>query len=582
MMLSWALGCVAAAAAPSSLPAYLVPFRAAPIHADGKLNEAAWTEVPWSRDFVWIDVGDAAPERSRFKAVYGPEGLHFAFEFAGAVEPVRPLDPDFPRACEIFLDPQGRGRRYLEYAVAPDGAEHATVWAGRLSIQEWSSTLGPTGRVGVGRVADGPGRERIVYEISFPWKALASLGGGQPLPPKKGTAWRANFSRVEPGADFSWSPCGVYYMHHPNTFGWLVFAGEHRPVQEISPAAIQPLPDDVEQLRIDPTFAQFSSTYWVSFPLTAAASGDRYVVLKTAVERVDPSGRTRFAKTRRDGLPQFIRSIAPSGEDLYVAGNGIGAGLYRLDRAGKVTRLGPNAGYLLDGPPALLPLDSQRCLATVGERFQWIDKVGFSPAASAGGTINCAVRLSGGPLILGTSAGCEMHSEDGKYLARTAVAGGITTLVRLGDAAIGASGKGGLYRVDARGQCRHFPSPLRIKFDILHVDAQDRCWASFVGGIALIQEERLQLFHEPLGLAGVRITAAASIPGESLFLATVANATYYQSSPFNRFLLSYKGTAWKKLTYGEGLPGQPAAITSLDGQLYLSTTRGVFHYRHRE
>src|SRR5262249_12156406 len=152
----------------TSLPSYLVKFSPESIRADGRLDEVSWASVPWSSDFVWIDAGDPAPLRSRFKAVYNADGLHFAFEFLSVRVPGQPLDPDFPYACEIFIDPEGRGRRYLEYAVAPDGAEHKVIWNGRLSMREWRGEPGVPSQAGVGRTKISPTRETVVYEVSFP------------------------------------------------------------------------------------------------------------------------------------------------------------------------------------------------------------------------------------------------------------------------------------------------------------------------------------------------------------------------------------------------------------------------------
>src|SRR5205809_6167471 len=63
------------------LPSYTVRFCSEPICTDGRLDQAAWASAPWSSDFVWIDAGDPAPLRSRFKALYNRDGLHFAFEY---------------------------------------------------------------------------------------------------------------------------------------------------------------------------------------------------------------------------------------------------------------------------------------------------------------------------------------------------------------------------------------------------------------------------------------------------------------------------------------------------------------------
>ncbi|MCC6445345.1 MAG: carbohydrate-binding family 9-like protein [Armatimonadetes bacterium] len=567
------------AACRAGLPAYLVKFAAAPSDIDGRLDDPAWEGAEWSSDFVWIDAGDTAPLKSRFKAIYDRDSLYFVFQYESLPRSPEPLDPDLLRACEIFLDAEGRGRRYLEYAVSPDGDEHSVLWRGRLSVREWKGALGIETRVGIGRASAGAGRETVTYEIAFPWAALKPLAGSRRLPPQKGDAWRANFSRVEAGehlGDYVWSPAGFYYMHHPDTFGWLVFAGEEKSLNRIPPALLTPLPDDTARITGSPHFRLFSRLYWARFPLMTAGGGDVYAASKCELARLDASGRPRFTITRRDGLPQFIRSLAQVREGVYLAGSGIGAGLAFAGRDGKAVRISSAEGYLADGMPLLIGLDENRCLAAVSDRFQIIDGKDFSPLLEAAGRVLSAVSLAGGKLAVGTDSGFSLYGADGHLLGHTAIAGGIAQAAPFEGAAIGVSGKNGLYRLEPSGKCSFYPSPLRIRFDRVFMDSKGRCWAAYTGGIALIDQGKLRLFHEPLGMGGFRISGIAESKGRIAFTGAVPSGTWYTSSQGSPFVLLYDRSRWESITFRKGLPGDISALASLDGELYLSTTAGVY------
>jgi hypothetical protein len=567
-------------AADAKRPAYLVPFAKGELKPDGKLDEAAWSAAEWSREFVWIDAGDKAPVRARFKMLYDRQALHFAFEYFSPPLPEIPLDPDMPRACEIFLDPEGRGSRYWEYAVSPEGDQHSLVWSGRLSIREWDSSDGPTTQVGIGRTPIDKQNERTIYELSFPWKSLSKATGSRKVPPARGDAWRANFSRVETSGDFVWAPASFYYMHNPNTFGWLVFGGEKDPLTSTNGIDLTPLPDDTTLIKLGKQFTPLSPTHWVGFPVAAAVNGDLFVTTKTAIERVAPSGERRFTITRRAGLPQFIRSFAVIGDTAYVAGNGLGPGFFRVDSAGKVKALSKADGYVLGGVPALVQLSDKQLLATVNNQYQLLGSDFLQPPRTATDKIQSAVTLDQGLLAVGTVSGFELRDAQGKLLSQRKIAGGITKAIRYQGAAIGISSKTGLYRMEASGVCGYFPVPLRFKMDTLHIDPSGRLWAPYVDGLVAIDKGHVQYFHEPLGMTGVHFHAAASdSQGATVFLATMPNSTWYRSSPLSSFLLVRSGNAWKRVTYADGLPGHVSAITSLNGRILISTTMGVFEFR---
>src|ERR1043166_647543 len=118
-------------------------------------------------------------------------------------------------------------------------------------MAQWKGEPSIAAKSGVTRGIDAS-HEKLVYEVSFPWNGMSRLTGKRVFPPAKGEAWRANFSRVEAGeaqGDYAWTPMGgIYYMHNPGCFGWLVFAGEKEPLSDVSSASLKLLPDDTFQI----------------------------------------------------------------------------------------------------------------------------------------------------------------------------------------------------------------------------------------------------------------------------------------------------------------------------------------------
>lgn len=563
-----------------TLPRYLIGFTTSAAK-DGRLDQAAWAKVPWSSDYVWIDAGDAAPERARFKALYDRTGLYFLFEFESETVGPQPLDVVFPHACEIFLDPEGRGRRYLEYAVNPDGVEHSQVWNGHLSVREWKAEDSVATIARVTHIPNGEGRETIRYEVSMPWNGMSSLCGKRPIPPRRGEAWRANFSRVEPHADYCWSTAGFYYMHNPDTFGWLVFAGDENPITTINESALRPLSYILPGSKSNTAFKLFNLTYWVPFPLMPSADGGYYGVNKCSVSKLGREGKAVWTRTRKDGLPQFVRSCTVVGDALFLYGNGMQegmlAGVYAVEADGSVRSLAGIVSSELKTARVFAAGKSRLVLAG-SDRFQIVSGRKATSLMKANGSVNCVVS-TGETIVLGTSDGFEVYSDEGELLHRSTVAGGIVAAAALKDGVIGVSGKAGLFRIDGSGTCDYFPRSLAVRFDGLYADG-DRFWATYIGGMALIEDGKVRWFDGPLGNAGFQVVGAArAADGTMVFLCGIPHGNWYTSSVTTSFLLAYSAGRWKRYTFRNGLPAYTSAITSIDERVFLSTQAGFYEFR---
>jgi len=210
-----------------------------PIQIDGKLDDPAWNEAPWTSDFVDIE-GSAKPTprfRTRVKMLWDDKYLYIAAELE---EPnvtatltkhdsVIFKDNDF----EVFIKPLPETESYYEFEINSLN----TGWdlflpkpynKGGKADNSWDME-GLRTAVAVEGTLNQPGdKDRgWTVEIAYPLSAFESRQ--QVSLPKPGTTWRINFSRVEwtPGNpkedNWVWSPQGVINMHVPDRWGYLHF-----------------------------------------------------------------------------------------------------------------------------------------------------------------------------------------------------------------------------------------------------------------------------------------------------------------------------------------------------------------------
>ena len=244
---------------------YLCRHISTPIVIDGKLGDAAWTNAPWTDDFVDIQ-GDVKPKprfRTRAKLLWDDHYLYIAAELeesdAWATltkhDSVIFHDPDI----EVFMDPKGETQPYYEFEMNALN----TTWDLRLDKpymdqgkpdNSWEIPGAKTAVYVNGTLNhDGDTDRGWTVEIAFPWKVL-SEDAYHPGPPTEGGQWRINFSRVEwqithtngvyqkvpgvPEDNWVWSPQGVIDMHRPEMWGVVQFT--RRPAPE--KISIAPIP----------------------------------------------------------------------------------------------------------------------------------------------------------------------------------------------------------------------------------------------------------------------------------------------------------------------------------------------------
>ena len=222
-----------------------------PIVVDGKLDDAAWQEVPWTDDFVDIE-GDRKPLprfRTRAKMLWDDQYFYIAAELTephiwGTLtthDSVIFQDNDF----EVFIDPNSDNHEYYEFEMNVLN----TGWDlllprpykdGGHAVNGWEIPGLKTGVAIDGSLNDPQDTDRgWSVELAFPWAALGELAF-KPTPPREKDQWRIDFSRVEwqhevvdgkyrrvPGTkedNWVWSPQGVIDMHRPETWGIVQFS----------------------------------------------------------------------------------------------------------------------------------------------------------------------------------------------------------------------------------------------------------------------------------------------------------------------------------------------------------------------
>lgn len=233
-------------------PKGYVCYRArSPITIDGRLDEVAWQQVPWTDPFVDIE-GDAKPRprfRTRVKMLWDDQFFYVAAELEephvwGTItqhDAVIFQDNDF----EVFIDPNGDNHEYYEFEINAlntgwdllltrpykDGGNAVNTW----EIPGLKTAVHIDGTLNDPRDLD----RGWTVEIAFPWKVLGELAY-RPAPPRDGDQWRVNFSRVEwrhevvggkyrkvagtKEDNWVWSPQGVVDMHRPETWGYVQFS----------------------------------------------------------------------------------------------------------------------------------------------------------------------------------------------------------------------------------------------------------------------------------------------------------------------------------------------------------------------
>ncbi len=203
---------------------------------DGKGSAPAWARTEWVALTPRGGGGAAATApRSRVKLLHSPAGLYVLMD-ADDGRITATMKEDFLHlwtedVFEFFLWTDERWPVYFEYEISPLGFELPILipnFGGQfLGWRPWDYDGPRKTRKAVsvrgGAAEPGGAITGWTAEVFLPYDLLRPL---QNVPPKPGTAWRANFYRVDydggRGASWAWAPVTGTF-HDYEKFGTLVF-----------------------------------------------------------------------------------------------------------------------------------------------------------------------------------------------------------------------------------------------------------------------------------------------------------------------------------------------------------------------
>lgn len=260
MIITWTAGRGVAApptTAPTTAPASQpVVYRAVRVEAppaiDGMLDDRAWSEAPWTEEFVDLAgrPDHAPPSRTRAKLCWDETHLYVAAELSESDVWGHLTEHDAALfredAFELFIDPDGDGADYVELQINARN----TTWDLKMSrpyrkkgradsafeIDGLKSAVAVDGTLNEPADLD----RGWTVELAIPWTSLAALSekAGAVSPASMQTL-RMNLVRVDwplgsPGgvakettdkAEYwAWSPAGERNTHRPDTWGQVAFS----------------------------------------------------------------------------------------------------------------------------------------------------------------------------------------------------------------------------------------------------------------------------------------------------------------------------------------------------------------------
>lgn len=236
---------------------YVAPYLDDPLRVDGRLDDAAWADVPWTEAYVDIRGPEAPAPRHRTRMKMAWDSTYF-YVAARLEEPdvwgtittrdaVIYQDNDF----EVFIDPDGDTHNYYELEVNALETEWDLMLLkpyrdGGPAVDAWD-IAGLKTAVDVDGTLNDPSDtdEGWSVELALPWSVLEEAAPHNG-PPAAGEQWRMNFSRVQwrstvengryrkktdpstgeplPEDNWVWSPQGVVNMHLPERWGVVQFS----------------------------------------------------------------------------------------------------------------------------------------------------------------------------------------------------------------------------------------------------------------------------------------------------------------------------------------------------------------------
>jgi Carbohydrate family 9 binding domain-like len=210
---------------------YTVMRTVGPIKVDGVFDESSWRAAKSTGAFRANDGSDAATSKVEAKMLWDDANLYFAFECddTDLSATMRKRDEHLwkEEVVEIFIDPDGDEKNYIELEVNPLGTFlDLFVLMPVVPIPYESYNIPAKWAVKVdGTVQNSSDRDRgWSVELAMPLKDAVTAPN---LPPKNGDKWRLNLYRIERKPKdqlIAWSPTLKPSFHTPSRFGKITFS----------------------------------------------------------------------------------------------------------------------------------------------------------------------------------------------------------------------------------------------------------------------------------------------------------------------------------------------------------------------
>jgi hypothetical protein len=209
---------------------------------DGNLDEASWSKVPFTENFVDLSsFSKKVVNQTKAKMMWDETNMYIAFvcedtsmwaTLSGKDKPL--FDQD---VVEVLIDPDGDGLNYAEFGFSPNAQIYDLFMTKGYSFGGTFNSSWDIGGMKVGVVITGTlntsnGGKQWVVEVSFPWSGVPT----SPLvtkikKPLANDIWRLNLARpdkryLNPAKQttfYTWSYTGAIDNHLPSRFGEVTF-----------------------------------------------------------------------------------------------------------------------------------------------------------------------------------------------------------------------------------------------------------------------------------------------------------------------------------------------------------------------
>jgi hypothetical protein len=210
---------------------YVVKRTLGPINVDGVLNEPSWNASASTGPFRLNDGSGYPRSKVEAKILWDETNLYVAFlcEDTDIYATLKKRDQHLweEEVVEIFIDPDGDQRDYIELEINPLGTFlDLFVLTPLVPIPYESYNIPARWAVKVdGTVNNSSDKDRgWTAEFSMPLREAVTAPN---IPPKEGDKWRLNLYRIEqrPFAEnTAWSPTLAPSYHTPARFGEISFS----------------------------------------------------------------------------------------------------------------------------------------------------------------------------------------------------------------------------------------------------------------------------------------------------------------------------------------------------------------------